>query len=88
MQLLKTSPALIKQLLKEGVQRAHERKVAAGLWAEAGPAGRRACFDVVHRMTSVGAKQPDEFGKALVKMIAADSYWTTKRQREAGYEVE
>ena len=88
MHLHRTSPALVKQLLRDGVQRTLERKMAGQLWSEARPNGRRACFDVVHRLTSPGCRKVDECGKCLIKAVAAGAYWTSQRQRDSGYDVQ
>ena len=62
----------VKQLLKEGVQRELDRKMASQLWTEARQSGRRACLDVVHRLTRHGGRKVDECGKCLISSLGRD----------------
>ncbi len=87
--LTTTSPALLKDLLKEAVQREAQRKVAA-TWSDGGDAsfsGRRVCVDVFHKViTSARHLAPLERG-ALASTVA-DAVWTRDRAHRAGYEVD
>ena len=43
---------------------------------------------MVHKWTNPDCTRMDDCGKCMVKLVSTGSYWTTKRQRHAGYDVD
>ena len=83
--LLETSPSLVRHLLREAGQRWQERQLGEALWPGE---GRRCCMDVVHKAISSGAKSFDRVGKGIIRCIACDGFWGMSRRKKAEYDVD
>ncbi|CAK0845347.1 unnamed protein product, partial [Prorocentrum cordatum] len=75
--LTTTSPALVADLLFEGVTRSHQRAVGDKIGS-----GRK-CFDVVASELRRSAHKPRDRG--VIRAIACDGAWTKDRAIERGY---
>ena len=81
-ELDQTPPRLLKRLLQEAVERAHQRKAAANLFQDG---EKRVCFDHV-RAACRQKRKPDFFWSGLTAVCGAT--WTGDRLEEAGYIVD
>jgi hypothetical protein len=79
------SPALWASLLKEAVQREHERQLGLKTGHKE-VRNRRICVDVVKRVAKSKKTDP-EGGRALVTN-ACNGIWSKRRASNAGYDVE
>jgi len=85
--LFDTSPKLVANLLKDGVQRHWQRKMASKLKAR-GWAGSRVCPDpIASLVNSNWAKQNPMQAHCACKNFTS-GVWTLERASQAGYEVE
>ncbi len=86
--LTATSPALLRDILKQAVRRADERTLAAQ-WAKRDPQyrGRRACLDLAIKYSRPGAScSPKQCG--AFKSVVCGALMTADRAQRLGYDVD
>ena len=83
-ELLFNSPSMVARLLQDGVQRQHERDLAAR-WE--GFQGNRVCVDPILPLLTPASKKMTPQGKYLVATAFCGGLWDGKRCCEAGYEA-